>query len=57
MPVPDLALAAASGAVLLAAFTQGLTGFGFALVGAPLLLLVLDPRTVVITNPDSSGLA
>lgn len=50
MPAPEPALIAASGAVLLAAFTQGLTGFGFALVGAPLLLFLLEPRAVVITN-------
>jgi len=50
LPSVDLALIAASGAILLAAFTQGLTGFGFALVGAPLLLFVLEPRAVVITN-------
>ena len=36
--------------VLAAAFTQGLTGFGFALVAAPLLLFIMDPRSVVVLN-------
>jgi len=37
-------------AVLFAAFVRGLSGFGFALVLAPLLLLILNPIAVVITN-------
>ena len=36
--------------VLAAAFTQGLTGFGYALVAAPLLLLIMEPRSVVVLN-------
>ncbi len=34
--------------VLLAAATQAMTGFGFALVAVPLLSLALDPRTAVV---------
>lgn len=37
-------------AVLFAAFVRGLAGFGFALILAPLLLLILDPIVVVIIN-------
>ncbi|MBC8274974.1 MAG: sulfite exporter TauE/SafE family protein [Chloroflexi bacterium] len=37
-------------AVLVAAFTMSLTGFGFALVAAPLLLFLFEPKTVVIVN-------
>ena len=35
-------------AALLSGFAAGLTGFGFALVSTPLLLLVYDPATVVV---------
>lgn len=38
------------GAVLLAAFIRGLAGFGFALVLAPVLLLILNPAAVVVIN-------
>jgi hypothetical protein len=37
-------------AVFFAAFIRGLTGFGFALILAPLLLLFLSPISVVIVN-------
>lgn len=37
-------------AVIIAAFVRGLSGFGFALILAPLLLMILDPVTVVVTN-------
>lgn len=40
-----LALVAVSGA----GFVTGLTGFGFALVSVPLLLLVMDPASTVVT--------
>ncbi len=40
----------ASCAVLFAAFVRGLSGFGFALILAPLLLLLLNPVAVVVTN-------
>lgn len=36
--------------VLLAATLQGITGFGFALISVPLLLLVYDPHTAVAIN-------
>ena len=36
-------------AILMAGFTYGLTGFGFGLVGVPLLLLFLPPQVVVPT--------
>jgi len=36
--------------VLLAAFIRGLAGFGFALVLAPVLLLILQPAAVVVIN-------
>ena len=36
--------------VLVAALTQGLTGFGFAIVAAPLLLLLMEPRSMVVLN-------
>ncbi len=36
--------------VLFAAFIRGLAGFGFALVLAPVLLLVLSPAAVVVIN-------
>jgi uncharacterized protein len=34
--------------VLVAAATQSLTGFGYALLGVPLLAIVLDPHTAVV---------
>ena len=34
--------------LLLASFTQTTTGFGFALVATPLLLFVLEPKSVVV---------
>lgn len=37
-------------AVLFASFIRGLTGFGFALILAPLLLLILSPVAVVVIN-------
>jgi uncharacterized membrane protein YfcA len=37
-------------AVLFASFIRGLTGFGFALILAPLLLLVMSPAAVVVVN-------
>ncbi|WP_338833395.1 hypothetical protein MHLNE_23480 [Moorella humiferrea] len=40
----------ASLAVLLAALLQGITGFGFALIAVPLLLLIFDAHTAVILN-------
>jgi uncharacterized protein len=43
----DAALIAALGIVLAAGVISGLTGFGFALVSVPVLLLVYDPATVV----------
>lgn len=36
--------------ILLAATLQGITGFGFALISLPLLLLVYDPHTAVVLN-------
>ena len=36
--------------VLFAAFIRGLAGFGFALILAPMLLLILEPVTVVVVN-------
>lgn len=40
----------ASSIVFFAGIAQGLTGFGFALVAAPALLLMLPPRSVVALN-------
>jgi len=40
----------ASCAVLFAAFVRGVAGFGFALVLAPILLLILSPKSVVVVN-------
>jgi len=37
-------------AVLFAAFIRGLAGFGFALILAPILLLILNPAAVVVIN-------
>lgn len=37
-------------AVLFAAFVRGVAGFGFALVLAPILLLILSPKSVVVVN-------
>jgi uncharacterized membrane protein YfcA len=36
--------------VLLAGFVRAITGFGFALITAPLLLFILDPKSVVVIN-------
>lgn len=36
--------------VLLAAFTMSVTGFGLALIAAPLLLFLLESKTVVVVN-------
>lgn len=35
---------------LAAAFTMGITGFGFALIAAPILLFLIEPKAVVIVN-------
>jgi uncharacterized membrane protein YfcA len=40
----------ASCAVLLAAFVRGVSGFGLALVLAPILLLILNSKSVVVIN-------
>jgi uncharacterized membrane protein YfcA len=40
----------AIGVVFLAALIRGVTGFGFALVFAPLMLLLMQPKAVVPTN-------
>ncbi|MCK5642752.1 MAG: sulfite exporter TauE/SafE family protein, partial [Gammaproteobacteria bacterium] len=37
-------------AVFFAAFIRGLAGFGFALILAPILLLILSPTAVVVIN-------
>ena len=37
-------------AVFFAAFIRGITGFGFALILAPVLLLILNPTSVVVVN-------
>lgn len=37
-------------AVLFAAFVRGTAGFGFALVLAPIMLLILEPKSVVVIN-------
>lgn len=37
-------------AVLFAAYVRGTAGFGFALILAPILLLIMDPRSVVVIN-------
>ena len=39
----------AAAVVLIAAFTQGLTGFGFVMLGAPLMGLLVEPKVVVPT--------
>jgi uncharacterized protein len=44
----DAALVAALAIVLIAGFIFGLTGFGFALISVPVLLLIYDPATVVM---------
>ncbi|MDN5343922.1 MAG: uncharacterized protein PWQ18_33 [Clostridia bacterium] len=41
---------AASLAIALAATLQGITGFGFALIAVPLLMLVFDAHTAVVLN-------
>jgi len=40
----------ASCAVLFAAFVRGVAGFGLALILAPILLIILDPKSVVVVN-------
>ncbi len=40
----------ASCAVLLAAFIRGVSGFGLSIVLAPILLLILSPKSVVVIN-------
>lgn len=45
----SLSIGIALVAALLAGAVSGLSGFGYALVGAPLLLLVFEPTTVVVT--------
>ena len=40
----------AAAIVLLAGFVRALSGFGFALVATPLLLFVLDPKSVVVIS-------
>ena len=42
-----MTLALLAGAILLGALTQRLTGMGFALVAAPLLVVVVGPLTGV----------
>ncbi|MBI2847454.1 MAG: sulfite exporter TauE/SafE family protein [Chloroflexi bacterium] len=37
-------------AVIAGSLIKGITGFGFSLVTTPILLLILDPRTVVVLN-------
>ena len=49
-------LAAVCGAVFLAAATQQLSGFGYALMAVPLLTLVLGPKDAVALS-SLSGLA
>jgi uncharacterized protein len=44
-----MALAAGMAAVLAGAFTQSATGFGFALLSAPVLSVTLGPRTAIPT--------
>jgi uncharacterized protein len=44
-----MALAAGMAAVLVGAFTQSATGFGFALLSAPVLSATLGPRTAIPT--------
>ncbi len=45
-----LLLIVAFGIVLLGAFAQSVSGFGFALVAVPLLATVIDPRTAVVVT-------
>lgn len=40
----------AAAIVLLAGFVRAISGFGFALIATPLLLFVLDPKSVVVIN-------
>jgi len=40
----------ASCAVLFAAFVRGVAGFGLALILAPILLMILSPKSVVVVN-------
>lgn len=44
-------------AVVLAGFVTGLTGFGFSVLAVPLLILVLDPRDVVIVTLSLAAIA
>ncbi|MFC1941924.1 TSUP family transporter [Chloroflexota bacterium] len=37
-------------AVIFAAYVRGVVGFGFALVLAPIMLLILNPKSVVVVN-------
>ncbi|MDN5347661.1 MAG: uncharacterized protein PWP65_1225 [Clostridia bacterium] len=46
----DLSWLAACGVIVLAAALQGITGFGFALISMPLLLLIYDAHTSVALN-------
>jgi uncharacterized protein len=50
LPLPAGTLALTAVVVLVAAYTHGLTGQGFAQVAAPLLLLAMEPRMVVPLN-------
>jgi len=43
-------LVIAAAIVLLAGFVRAISGFGFALIATPLLLFVLDPKSVVVIN-------
>ena len=47
---------AATVTILLAGFVQSVTGFGFALVAAPLLLFVFEPKSVVVINIILGGI-
>ena len=46
----DYALILATLIVLVASFVRSVAGFGFALVASPFLLLVLEPKSVVVIN-------
>ncbi|MFV2043651.1 MAG: TSUP family transporter [Anaerolineales bacterium] len=47
LPLSPAAFVVALTIVLVAAFVQSLTGFGFALVSVPILVLILDPKAIV----------
>ena len=47
MPGPLIATVAGLATMLLASMTQGLTGFGFAIVSAPILIIFASPKIVV----------